>query len=93
MNTNTEYIDSDFPGLTDQEKRTKREIGGILNTPESQSANERAYVLETEANHLREKIANTEPGERLETLERSLALVEKTEENVAVRENQEEDIK
>ncbi len=89
VNTNMEYIDSEFPGLTDQEKR---EIGGVLNPPERQSAKERVYVLEIEANHCKEKIANTEPGERLESLEKSLALVERAEENVAVRENQEEDI-
>ncbi len=80
---NTEYIGSEFPGLTDQEKR---EIGGVLNPPEGQSAMERAYVLEIEANHLGEEIENTEPGERLESLRKSLALVERGEENLAVRE-------
>ena len=35
VETNTEYIDSEFPGLTDEEKR---EIGGVLNPPERHSA-------------------------------------------------------
>ena len=48
--------------------------------------------MEIEANHLREKIENTEPGERLESLRKSSAFVKRAEENVAVRETQEEGI-
>ena len=58
VNTNMQYIE--FPDLMNQEKR---EIQGVLNPPEQQSAKERAYMLEIEANHLREGVANAEPGE------------------------------
>ncbi len=59
VKTNTEYNDSEYPGLTDQEKR---EMDGILNPPEGQSAKERALVLKIENNHLREKIAMQSQG-------------------------------
>jgi hypothetical protein len=52
VDTNTECIDSKFPGLTDQEKG---EIGGVLNPPKRQSAKDKTFALEIENNHLREK--------------------------------------
>ena len=89
INTNVEHTDTEFPGLTDQEKR---EMDGILNPPEGQSVKERAFVLGIENNHLREKMAREEPGERLQSLEKYLALIERAHENLAVRESQEKDI-
>ena len=86
MNTNEEYNDSEFPGLiTDKEKS---ELVGTLNPPEGQSVKERAFLLGIENNYLREKIKKAEPGERLESLKKYLALVERAYENIKRRTSQ-----
>ncbi len=52
VETNVEHTDSEFPGLTDVEKR---EMDGFLNPPKGQSLKERAFVLGIENNRLRKK--------------------------------------
>ncbi len=89
VDTNTEHNDNEFPGLTDIEKK---EMDGFLNPPEGQPVKERAFLLGIENNNIRNQIAREEPGERLESLEKYLALNERLYENLKVRESQEEDI-
>ncbi len=84
IDTNFEHTDSEFPGLTDLEKR---EMDGFPNPPEGQSVKERAFLLGIDNNRLREKVANTEPGDRLESLEKYLALNKRLFENLKVRES------
>ncbi len=67
VETNEEHTDSEFPGLTDIEKK---EMDGFLNPPKGQSVKERAFLLGIENNNIRNKIAREEPGKRLESLEK-----------------------
>ena len=86
IDTNFDHTNSKFPGLTGIEKKE------ILNPPKGHSVKERAFLLGIDNNRIRENIEREKPGERLEGLNKYLALNERRYENLKVRESQEEGI-